>query len=70
MGDLEIITEVMNFAPSSWTSIPTTHLYISLLELQAVIRYHEEALMYTSNANSQRNGFGIRDTRGPYHSQN
>ncbi len=69
MQDSEIIMEVMNSAPSSWTSILTTHLYTSLVEFQAAIRYHEEALLRSSNANSRRNDFGTRDTRETYRPQ-
>lgn len=44
-SDSEIITEIMNGAPSSWTSILTPHLYDELTEFQRIIRFHEDTLI-------------------------
>ncbi|KLO04392.1 hypothetical protein SCHPADRAFT_791161, partial [Schizopora paradoxa] len=41
----QIIMEVMNSAPSGWTSILTTHLYNDVIEFQAALKFHEDALM-------------------------
>ncbi|KAF8139138.1 hypothetical protein K438DRAFT_1533132, partial [Mycena galopus ATCC 62051] len=45
MDDSEIILEVMDGAPSTWNTILTTQMYRNIVEFQAAIRYHEDALM-------------------------
>lgn len=43
--DSEIIMEVMNSAPSGWTSVLTTHLYTTVVEFQSALKFHEDALI-------------------------
>ncbi|KZS86563.1 hypothetical protein SISNIDRAFT_394583, partial [Sistotremastrum niveocremeum HHB9708] len=45
LSDSEMIMEVMNGAPASWTSILTPHLCTDVLQFQASIKFHEDALM-------------------------
>ncbi|KLO04779.1 hypothetical protein SCHPADRAFT_815103, partial [Schizopora paradoxa] len=45
LTDSEIIMEIMNTAPPSWTSILTTHLYTSVVEFQTALKFHEDALI-------------------------
>lgn len=45
LSDSQIIMEVMNNAPSGWTSILTTHLYNTVVEFQAALKFHEDALL-------------------------
>ncbi len=45
LTDSQIIMEVMNSAPSTWTSILTTHLYQSVVEFQTALKFHEDALI-------------------------
>ncbi len=45
LTDSEIIMEVMNNAPSGWTSILTTHLYSTVVEFQSALKFHEDALI-------------------------
>ena len=48
LSDSEIIMEVMNSAPTGWTSILTTHLYNTVVEFQAALKYHEDMLIRIS----------------------
>ncbi|KAF8997556.1 hypothetical protein BDZ89DRAFT_970341, partial [Hymenopellis radicata] len=43
--DSEMISEIMQGAPSQWNMILTTHLYQSVVDLQRAMRFHEEALI-------------------------
>ncbi|KAK1217603.1 hypothetical protein PQX77_019739 [Marasmius sp. AFHP31] len=45
LDDSEIISEVMEGAPSNWNTILTTQNYKTVMDFQAAIRYHEETLM-------------------------
>ncbi|KLO04835.1 hypothetical protein SCHPADRAFT_789445, partial [Schizopora paradoxa] len=45
LTDSEIIMEIMNTAPPSWTSILTTHLYTSVVEFQTAMKFHEDSLI-------------------------
>ncbi|KAK7059402.1 hypothetical protein R3P38DRAFT_3522434 [Favolaschia claudopus] len=42
---IQIILHVMDGAPTLWNTILTTQLYQDVVEFQAAIRFHEEALM-------------------------
>ncbi|KAF9007260.1 hypothetical protein BDZ89DRAFT_965723, partial [Hymenopellis radicata] len=44
-NDSEMISEIMQGAPSQWNMILTTHLYQSVVDLQRAMRFHEEALV-------------------------
>ncbi|KAF9014561.1 hypothetical protein BDZ89DRAFT_962750, partial [Hymenopellis radicata] len=44
-NDSEMISEIMQGAPSQWNMILTTHLYQSVVDLQHAMRFHEEALI-------------------------
>lgn len=54
MSDSEIIMEVMNSAPSGWTSILTTHLYETVVEFQAALKFHEDILISIGNEEKRR----------------
>ncbi|KAH6867175.1 hypothetical protein BKA70DRAFT_1414957 [Coprinopsis sp. MPI-PUGE-AT-0042] len=41
----QMITEIMNGAPTFWTSVLTPHLYDSLVEFQQTLKFHEEHLL-------------------------
>ncbi len=45
LSDSEIISRVMDGAPSAWNTVLTTQLYKTAVEFQASIRYHEEQLI-------------------------
>lgn len=45
MDDSELILEVMNTAPSMWSSIIHTQYYATFSEFQSAIKYHEDILM-------------------------
>ncbi|KDR65015.1 hypothetical protein GALMADRAFT_82397 [Galerina marginata CBS 339.88] len=45
LDDSEIILEVMEGAPANWNTILTTQLYLTVVEFQAAIRFHEDTLM-------------------------
>ncbi len=48
LSDAEIIMEVMSGAPTTWSTILTTHLYSSVIEFQAALKFHEEILLKLS----------------------
>ncbi|KAJ6454793.1 hypothetical protein C8R45DRAFT_1111727 [Mycena sanguinolenta] len=58
MDDSEIILEVMEGAPSTWNTILTTQMYRDIVEFQAAICYHEDALM---KLDRQERDYGYRD---------
>ncbi|EFI26718.1 hypothetical protein CC1G_15639 [Coprinopsis cinerea okayama7 len=41
----EMITEIMNGAPTIWTSVLTPHLFNKLVEFQHTLRFHEDHLL-------------------------
>ena len=45
LDDSEIIMEVMDTAPASWSTILTTQSYKHVVEFQSAIRYHEDSLL-------------------------
>lgn len=55
MDDSEIILEVMDGAPSTWNTILTTQMYRDIVEFQAAIRYHEDALMKLDQQERENN---------------
>jgi hypothetical protein len=50
LDDSGIILEVMDGAPSTWNTVLTTQSYRNVIEFQAAIRYHEDALMRLDKA--------------------
>ncbi|KAG2002940.1 hypothetical protein CC2G_003582 [Coprinopsis cinerea AmutBmut pab1-1] len=44
-SDSEMITEIMNGAPTIWTSVLTPHLFNKLVEFQHTLRFHEDHLL-------------------------
>ncbi|KAF8872745.1 hypothetical protein CPB84DRAFT_1753487 [Gymnopilus junonius] len=46
MNDSEMILEVMEGAPANWNTVLTMQLYMSVVEFQAAIRFHEDTLMH------------------------
>ncbi|KDR81255.1 hypothetical protein GALMADRAFT_60586, partial [Galerina marginata CBS 339.88] len=45
LEDSEMILEVMEGAPANWNTILTTQLYVTVMEFQSAIRFHEDTLM-------------------------
>ncbi|KAF6742057.1 hypothetical protein DFP72DRAFT_861131 [Ephemerocybe angulata] len=62
-NDRELIQEIMNGVPTTWTTIVTPHLYLQLEDFQANIKYHEELLMKLDSLRSYFGNFG-GNTRG------
>lgn len=66
--DSEIIMEVMNGAPTSWTSILIMHLYDTVVEFQSAIKFHERTLIlsagrqYSDEYHSR--DYSLRSNRG------
>ncbi len=54
LSDSEVIMEVMNSAPSGWTSVLTTHLYENVVDFQTALKFHEDALMKIGNDERRR----------------
>ena len=53
LDDVEIISEVMEGAPTSWATILNTQAYQTARELQSAINYHEKTLIELENFWSQ-----------------
>lgn len=49
--DGEIINEIMNGAPTYWTTILTPHLYNNIEEFQIAIKFHEDNLVRMDSRN-------------------
>lgn len=63
LSDTEVIMEVMNSAPSAWTSILTTHLYTTVVEFQTALKFHEDALIRTG-VDERRRDYSSNFSRG------
>ncbi|TFY53682.1 hypothetical protein EVJ58_g9320 [Rhodofomes roseus] len=53
----ELINEILDGAPTIWTTILTPHLYEKVVDLQDAIRYYEETLLQLGNDNNRRDQF-------------
>lgn len=69
MSDSEIIMEVMNSAPTNWSTILTPHLYSNVVEFQAALKYHEDILMKMSSENKRSEQYSDFSRSKPYDRQ-
>ncbi|KAF6750102.1 hypothetical protein DFP72DRAFT_1072715 [Ephemerocybe angulata] len=64
--DRELIQEIMNGAPTTWTTIVTPHLYQHLEDFQANIKYHEDLLLRLEPPRTYFGNFGGNASRNPF----